>query len=99
MTWQASDLLTTKGREPGKASADTTARTVAAPDATPLILDDTGVPMLPTVAAGLSWDDADADAPARWPQDMERELMAEGFVNEREWQYWAKICRRGIVEQ
>lgn len=97
MTWQASDLLTTKSRQPGKAIPDASSH--SAPDATPFVLDDTGVPMLPTVAAGLSWDDVDADAPARWTQDMERELITEGFVSEREWQYWAKIARRGIIER
>jgi len=98
MTWNAADLLATKGRTPAQATPDVPSPRPA-PEAAPLVLDDTGVPMLPTVAAGLSWDEADADAPARWPQDVERDLMAEGFVPEREWQYWARIARRGITEQ
>ena len=65
----------------------------------PYVLDSEGVPMLPTVAAGLSWDDAD-DMPRRLPQDVERELLIhDGFVSEREWDMWARICRRGITER
>ena len=96
MTWDIKDLaqrtrdaVTPVSRHEAPQSADTA----------PMVLDETGVPMLPTVAAGLSWDDADV-LPRRLPQDVERELlMADGFVPQREWDLWAKICRRGIVER
>ena len=102
MTWNASDLLrTNKGRADESPVPSRETSTAAAPISAqaPLVLDDAGIPMLPTVAAGLSWGEQDDTGDERWPQDMERELQAEGFVSPREWALWAKMCRRGVVEQ
>ena len=98
MTWDIKDLAQ-RVRDAATPSPLSRQETSQTSEATPFVLDSAGVPMLPTVAAGLSWD-ADDDMPRRLPQDVERDLlMVDGFVSEREWQLWARICRRGIVEK
>lgn len=101
MTWSVNDLVRTPGRASAAPASAREASTPVAPDAppAPLVLDDAGIPMLPTVAAGLSWGEQDDTGEERWTQDMERDLQTEGFVSPREWAMWAKLCRRGVVEQ
>ena len=47
----------------------------------------------------MSWgDEADEDTRPAWPQDMAREMAAQGIVSEQEWQRYARLMRRGVTE-
>ena len=98
MTWNAADLLRSTIPRDAAVYAEHDGAHPTRIAAGPLVLDDAGVPMLPTVAAGLAWGELDADAPERWSQEMERDLRVEGFISQGEWDLWSRICRRGIVE-
>ena len=46
----------------------------------------------------MSWGEDDEPAAPAWPKDLERDLAAQGWVAERDWERIGLLMRRGVME-